>query len=78
MLPIMVFSLCFTSFNYLRFLKSLQNVIEEIWLDKSGSEVRILYRNKYYRQFRGAISEEKVLTSALISPGVKNDSLSGI
>jgi hypothetical protein len=77
MLPIMVFSLFFMSFNFLRFLKSLQNVVDEIWLDKSGNEVRMLYRNKSYRQFRGAITEEKFINSALVSPAGKSEALTG-
>jgi len=77
MLPVMVFSLIFCSFSYLNFLRSLQNLIDEIWLDKSGAEVRLVYRNKGYRKFRGAQSEEKLINAALISPNSKKESLKG-
>ncbi len=77
MLPVMVFSFIITSFNYLKFMRDLQNTVEEIWLDKSGMEVRIVYRNKGYRQLRGVQSEEKMINSSLVSPAVKPESLAG-
>jgi hypothetical protein len=58
-------------------MRSLQNVVEEIWLDKSGSEVRMVYRNRSYRRFRGAQTEEKILNSALISPAGKSEAMAG-
>lgn len=67
MLPIMVFSFGYYFMAFINFLSSLQNIVEEIWLDKSGTEVRILYRNKAYRKFRGVQTEEKILNSAFIS-----------
>jgi hypothetical protein len=77
MLPIMVFSLSFTCLGLLKFMRSLQNVVEQIWLDKSGNEIRILYRNRSYRRFRGAETEEKILNSALISPSGKPEAMAG-
>ncbi len=58
-------------------MRSLQNVVEQIWLDKSGSEVRVVYRNRSYRRFRGAETEEKILNSALVSPAGKPEAMSG-
>jgi hypothetical protein len=77
MLPLMVFSVSFLCLDFLRFMKSLQNIVEEIWLDKSGNEVRIIYRNRSYRQFRGAQTEEKLLNSAMISPAGKSEAMAG-
>lgn len=68
MLPVMVFSLCYLSVSFVIYLKSLRKVADEIWLDKSLNEVRIVYRNKGYRKFRGVGSEEILLTQALITP----------
>jgi hypothetical protein len=78
MLPIMVFSLCFCSFSFLGFLRSLQNSVEEIWLDKSGGEIKVVYRNRGYRKFRGAQQEEKLINTVLTTPKVKMESLKGI
>jgi len=72
MLPIMVFSFCFYSFAFISFLRCLQKVVSEIWLDKSGSEVRIVYRNRGYRKFRGVHSEVKILNSSLITKDSAN------
>ncbi len=68
MLPIMVLSFCYYSFSYLGFLRSFQRTVDEIWLDRSGTEVRLVYRNKKYRKFRGNNTEEKILCSGLVTP----------
>ncbi len=74
----MVFTLVGYSYFYLKFLRSLQNLVEEIWLDKSGCETRVMYRNKAYRKFRGIETEEKYINTYLISPKSKPGELTGI
>ncbi len=72
MLPIMAFTLSYYFLAFLNFLRGMQNVVEEIWLDKSGSEIRIVYRNKSYRKFRGVPFEEKLLNNAMVTPAGVN------
>jgi hypothetical protein len=68
MLPIMSFSLLFVFVSFFNYIKSLQKIVEEIYLDKSGNEVLIIYRNRRYRKFRGSKSEEVFINSALMDP----------
>jgi hypothetical protein len=77
MLPIMVFSLIFTTISYIRHLRNLQNILQEIWLDKLGNEVRIVYRNKGYRKLRGVKSEDRYLNSSLVDPDIEPHMLPG-
>lgn len=72
MLPIMSFTLAYYFIVFFNFLRSLQNVVEEIWLDKSGNEIKIVYRNKSYRKFRGVPFEEKLINQAMVTPAGLN------
>ena len=68
MLPIMSFTLVGYLIYYFNYIKKLQNVVSEIWLDKSGYECRIVYNNMRYRKMRGKQVEEIVLNGSLVSP----------
>lgn len=68
MLPIMTFSFSFYLVAFLRYVSSLQKIVEEIWLDRSGTEVKIIYRNRRYRKFRGNVGIEILLNESLVSP----------
>ena len=68
MLPIMAFSLCFYMVGFLRYISSLQKIVDEIWLDRTGTEIRVSYRNKRYRKFRGNSGAEILLIDSLVSP----------
>jgi len=68
MLPIMTFSLCFYVVGFLKYISSLQKIVEEIWLDRSGTEIKVSYRNKRYRKFRGNSGAEILLNDSLIWP----------
>jgi len=68
MLPIMTFSLCFYLVGFLRYVSSLQKIVEEIWLDRTGTEIKVSYRNKRYRKFRGNSGSEILLNDSLIWP----------
>lgn len=68
MLPIMTFSLFFYIIGFLRYISSLQKIVDEIWLDRTGTEIKVSYRNKRYRKFRGNSGEEIFLNDSLISP----------
>lgn len=72
MLPIMVLSYVYYIFALLNFLRSLQKIVDEIWLDKTGSEIRVVYRNRSYRKFRGVTGEEIIMNSSLVSPSEHN------
>jgi hypothetical protein len=64
----MSFSLFFYFIAFFNNLKKYQNIVSEIWLDKTGNEVRIVYSNKKYRTLRGNYTEEIILNSSLINP----------
>jgi hypothetical protein len=64
----MVFSLFYFFISFLRQLRSYQRIVEEIWLDKSGSEAKIIFRNPKYRKFRGRATQEILITTSLITP----------
>jgi hypothetical protein len=68
MLPIMTFSLCFYVIGFIRYISSLQKIVEEIWLDRTGAEIKVSYRNKRYRKFRGNSGAEILLNDSLVSP----------
>jgi hypothetical protein len=68
MLPIMTFSLCFYIISFLRYVSSLQKIVEEIWLDRTGTEIKVIYRNRRYRKMRGNLGIEILLNDSLISP----------
>jgi hypothetical protein len=42
--------------------------VNEIWLDKSGSELRVLYRNVGYRTFRAKATHDLLITTTLVTP----------
>jgi hypothetical protein len=50
-------------------MRHLQRVVDEIWLDKSGNEIRIVYRNRKYRKLRNVETEEKLINQAMLTPG---------
>ena len=68
MLPIMTFSFCFYCVAFLRYVSSLQKIVEEIWLDRTGTEVKVIYRNRRYRKLRGNVGTEILLNDSLVSP----------
>lgn len=68
MLPIMSFSLAFYLVGFLRYISSLQKIVEEIWLDRTGTEIKVYYRNRRYRKFRGNSPIEIFLNDSLVSP----------
>ena len=68
MLPVMVFSLFYYLISFLRQLKTYQRIVDEIWLDKSGSEAKIIFRNPKYSKFRGRATQEIMITTSLITP----------
>lgn len=68
MLPIMAFSLSYYIFAFINYIKTFHKIIDELWLDRSGNEVRIVFRNRVYRKFRNNNGEEIMCNSALISP----------
>jgi hypothetical protein len=68
MLPVMAFSLFYFIISFLRQLKTYQRLVDEIWLDKSGSEAKIIFRNPSYRKLRGRSTQEIFITTSLISP----------
>ncbi len=72
MLPIMTFTLAYYFLAFFNYLRTLQNIVEEIWLDKSGNEIRIVFRNKTYRKFRGVPFEEKYINQAMVTPSGVN------
>jgi len=53
---------------YFNYLRKLQNVVYQIWLDKSGNEIRVVYNNRTYRNFRRKQVEDIILTSSLVNP----------
>jgi hypothetical protein len=67
-LPVMVFSLFYFLISFLRQLKTYQRIVDEIWLDKSGSEAKIIFRNPKYRKFRGRATQEIMITTSLVTP----------
>jgi hypothetical protein len=54
--------------GFLRYISSLQKIVDEIWLDRTGTEIRVSYRNKRYRKFRGNSGAEILLIDSLVSP----------
>lgn len=56
-LPVSAFSLLFLLMKYFQRIKQRKNIIEEIWLDKSGLEIRVVYSNRQYRSLRDTTSE---------------------
>jgi len=54
--------------GFLRYISSLQKIVEEIWLDRTGTEIKVSYRNKRYRKFRGNTGAEILLNDSLVSP----------
>ena len=68
MLPIMTFSFCFYIVGFLKYVSSLQKIVEEIWLDRTGTEIKIVYRNRRYRKFRGNVGSEILLNDSMVSP----------
>jgi hypothetical protein len=67
-LPTMAFGLCYLLMSFFKKLRSYQQIVDEIWLDKSGSEIRVIYRNKKYRVFRGKPTYEMLITTTLLTP----------
>jgi len=78
MLPIMTFTLAYYFLAFFNHLRKLQNIVEEIWLDKSGNEIRIVFRNKNYRKFRGIPFEEKYINQAMVTPSGINRKIESI
>ena len=68
MLPIMSFTLVGYLGFYFNYYRKLQNVISQIWLDKSGNEIRVVFNNRFYRNLRQKQTEDILLNSSLISP----------
>ena len=68
MLPIMAFTTIFYIIKLFNYIKNFQKIIEEIYLDNSGNEIIVIYRNRKYRAMRGTKQEEVIITSALINP----------
>ena len=68
MLPVMAFSLLYFIISFLRQLRTYQRIIDEIWLDKSGSEAKIIFRNPSYRKLRGRATQEIFITTSLTTP----------
>ncbi len=64
----MAFSLFYFIISFLKQLKTYQRIVDEIWLDKSGSEAKIIFRNPKYRKLRGRPTQEIFITTALITP----------
>lgn len=77
MLPVMSFSLIYVVLSYLIFLRNSQHIIDEIWLDKAGQEVRLVYRNKAHRESRGKTEDEIIVASSLTIPPVEESTLKG-
>jgi hypothetical protein len=68
MLPVMAFSLIYFIISFLRQMKTYQRIVDEIWLDKSGSEAKIIFRNPKYRKLRGRPTQEILITTSLMTP----------
>ena len=68
MLPIMTISFCIYLVQFLRYISSFQKIVEEIWLDRTGTEVKVIYRNRRYRKMRGNLGTEILLNDSLVSP----------
>jgi len=68
MLPVMSFTVIGYLIFYFNYLRKLQNVVYQIWLDKSGNEIRVVYNNRTYRNFRRKQVEDIILTSSLVNP----------
>ena len=68
MLPIMIFSLIYRFFAYLRSLKSFTRIIEEIWLDRSGIEIKVRFRNGIFRKIRNRREEQSLFNSVMQNP----------
>lgn len=72
MLPLMSITFFIYSCYLFGFMRRLKNVVNEIWLDNSGKEIKIIYRNMRYRKFRENETEDIMLVNSMISPRVDN------
>lgn len=64
----MAFSLVYYIGLYINFLKTLKKTVDEIYLDKSGNEINVIYRNRGKRLLHEQKEEEILINSALINP----------
>lgn len=73
MLPVMSITFIGSFISLFKYVSSFHKIIDEIWLDRSGTEVRIVYRNRGYKKFRRNNSEEVIISSSLVSPVVEEE-----
>jgi hypothetical protein len=73
----MTFGLIFFLGKLFMKLKSYQQIVDEIWLDKSGSEIKVIFRNARYRALRGRSTSDMLVTSTLINPDYDKQLLKG-
>ncbi len=68
MLPLMSIGLSIYLCLFFGYLRRIKNIVNEIWLDPTGKEVKIVYRNMRYRKFRDEAFEDIILVNSLITP----------
>ena len=68
----MSITLCVYTCYLFGFMRRMKNVVNEIWLDNSGKEIKISYKNMRYRKFRDQAFEDILLVNSMITPNVQD------
>lgn len=72
MLPLMTIGLSIYLCLLFGYIRRLKYIVNEIWLDPSGKEVKIIYRNMRYRKFRDEAFEDIILINSLTTPNTED------